>query len=36
MATGEEKDAWPWLDFGNAPWEANESAYMARRLRRLP
>jgi squalene-hopene/tetraprenyl-beta-curcumene cyclase len=27
MATGEGKGAWPWLDFGNAPWEANESAY---------
>lgn len=25
--TGDEKGAWPWLRFGNEPWEANDSQY---------
>jgi squalene-hopene/tetraprenyl-beta-curcumene cyclase len=25
--TGDRKGAWPWLDFGNEPFEANDSAY---------
>jgi squalene-hopene/tetraprenyl-beta-curcumene cyclase len=25
--TGEQKGAWPWLDFGNEPFEANDSLY---------
>jgi squalene-hopene/tetraprenyl-beta-curcumene cyclase len=25
--TGDEKGAWPWLNFGNEPWEANDSPF---------
>jgi len=25
--TGDEKGAWPWINFGNEPWEANDSPY---------
>lgn len=25
--TGDDKGAWPWLDFGNEPFEANDSQY---------
>ena len=25
--TGDQKGAWPWLDFGNEPFEANDSLY---------
>ena len=25
--TGDQKGAWPWLDFGNEPFEANDSQY---------
>jgi squalene-hopene/tetraprenyl-beta-curcumene cyclase len=25
--TGDQKGAWPWLDFGNQPFEASDSAY---------
>jgi hypothetical protein len=25
--TGDQKGAWPWLDFGNEPFEASDSQY---------
>ena len=27
VKTGDQKGAWPWLDFGNEPFEANDSPY---------
>ncbi|HEV2491623.1 MAG TPA: hypothetical protein VG204_00970 [Terriglobia bacterium] len=27
LTTGDKKGAWPWLQFNNEPWEANDSAY---------
>jgi squalene-hopene/tetraprenyl-beta-curcumene cyclase len=27
LSTGDKKGAWPWLQFNNEPWEANDSAY---------
>jgi squalene-hopene/tetraprenyl-beta-curcumene cyclase len=27
LKTGEEKGAWPWLNFHNEPWEADDSQY---------
>lgn len=27
LVAGDKKGAWPWLQFNNEPWEANDSAY---------
>ena len=27
LTSGDKKGAWPWLQFNNEPWEANDSAY---------
>jgi squalene-hopene/tetraprenyl-beta-curcumene cyclase len=33
--TGEQKGAWPWLDFGNEPFEASDSVYYGASLAAL-